>query len=209
MQLSVLNWPNSQLVPFWPSGLLCSISYTGVLIIPYCSSLTKRKETSEHWNYLRLRNMALLWYKLGWVSVNVFLQPWETKRNPRVCINKCIGLSHTACRTSQLLLVSWISTPLSGYCPSSASMVCGSMADRANTVQQKITVVVQVIWHRWHLDHFYSAAHLQVIFTISCVVLSGTQNFHLSSASGTVCAVGLIYLPLAQLPTSLSVTESV
>lgn len=87
-------------------------------------------------------------------------------------------------------------------------MICNSRADRANTVQQKITVVVQVIRHSWHLDHFYSAAHLQVIFTISCVVLSGTQDLHLSSSTGTVCAVGLIYLLLAQLPMSLSGTKS-
>lgn len=98
--------------------------------------------------------------------------------------------------------------PLSGYCQGSASVICGSTADHANTVQQKITVVGQVIRHSWHLDNFYSAAHLQAIFTISCVVLSGTQDLHLSSATGTVRAVGLIYLLLAQLPTSLSVTKS-
>lgn len=77
----------------------------------------------------------------------------------------------------------------------------------ANTVQQKITVVVQVVSCSWHLDHFYSAAHLQVFFSISYIVLSERQNFHLSSAIGSVRAVCLIYLLLAQLLTNLSITN--
>lgn len=77
----------------------------------------------------------------------------------------------------------------------------------ANTVQQKIAVVVQVVSCSWHLDHFYSAAHLQVFFTISYIVLSERQNFHLSSPIGSVHAAGLIYLLLAQLRTNLSITN--
>lgn len=128
------------------SGSEAAAMLLGVLIIPYCSSLTKLSLRALSLSQTLEYGIVLVY---AWLSISegIFAAMRSKEKSDVLSLSDVPGeLNFHA---------SWV-----GFVRAMPAWSATVKTDHAKTVQQKITVVVQVISRSWHLDNFCSAAHL-------------------------------------------------